>query len=78
MQVGMISVKSGFVLYLPSCRFVLEESGWVFVAGSSKNMPGQVRAALVSVLSTRLGEEEAEIFVENLEKSGKYQMETWS
>ena len=48
------------------------------MAGSSKNMPGQVRAALVSALSTRLGEEEAELFVENIEKSGKYQMETWS
>ena len=66
------------MFYLLCCRFLLDESGWVFVAGSSKNMPGQVRAALVSALSTRLGEEEAELFVENMEKSGKYQMETWS
>ena len=74
----MFVVTIRVVLYLLCPRFVLEESGWVFVAGSSKNMPGQVRAALVSALSTRLGEEEAEIFVENLEKTGKYQMETWS
>lgn len=71
-------ITIGVVLYLLCLRFVLEESGWVFVAGSSKNMPGQVRAALVSALSTRLGEEEAELFVENIEKSGKYQMETWA
>ena len=61
-----------------SCRFLLAESGWLFVAGSSKNMPGQVRTALVSALSTELGEDQAELFVENLEKTGKYQMETWS
>ena len=66
------------LLNLRSCRFLLAESGWLFVAGSSKNMPGQVRTALVSALSTELGEDQAELFVENLEKTGKYQMETWS
>ena len=66
------------IIAMMCCRFILDESGWMYVAGSSKNMPGQVRAALVSALSTRLGEEEAELFVEDLEKSGKYQMETWS
>lgn len=57
---------------------ILDEGAWMFVAGSSKNMPGQVRAALVTALSSRLGEEEAQTFVESLESSGKYQMETWS
>ena len=65
------------IIAMMCCRFILDESGWMYVAGSSKNMPGQVRAALVSALSTRLGEEE-DLFVEDLEKSGKYQMETWS
>ena len=50
----------------------------MFVAGSSKNMPGQVRAALVTALSSRLGEDQAESFVENMETSGRYQTETWA
>ena len=35
----------------------------MFVAGSSKNMPQQVRRALVSALATRLGDEGAEQWV---------------
>ena len=57
---------------------VLDDGAWMFVAGSSKNMPSAVRKELVSALATRLGPEEAERHVEKMELSGKYQTETWA
>merc|ERR550517_1055135 len=60
------------------CSLMLDQGAWLFVAGSAKNMPGQVRAALLSALASRVGEDQAASFVEDLESSGKYQMETWS
>ena len=62
----------------PDFSLMLDQGGWLFVAGSAKNMPGQVRAALLTALSSRVGEDQAASFVEDLESSGKYQMETWS
>ena len=59
-------------------RFVLDNGAWMFVAGSSKNMPSAVRRELVSALATRLTQEEAEGYVEKMELSGRYQTETWS
>ena len=50
----------------------------MFVAGNSKNMPTQVRKALVNALATKLGSDDAERFVENMEMTGRYQTETWS
>jgi len=58
--------------------FILDQSGWMYVAGSSKNMPTQVRKALVAALADKLGDEEAEKYVEMMEKTGRYQTETWS
>jgi len=57
---------------------ILEKNAWVYVAGSSKNMPGQVRKAIVSALSDSLGEDAAEEYVEKMENVGRYQTETWS
>ena len=57
---------------------VLDNGAWMFVAGSSKNMPSAVRKELVYALATRLGQEEAESRVEKMELSGKYQTETWA
>jgi len=59
-------------------QHILDNCGWFFVAGNSKNMPSQVRDALVTSLATRLGKEEAEKFVETMEITGKYQTETWA
>ena len=59
-------------------RLVLDNGAWMFVAGSSKNMPSAVRRELVSALATRLGQEKAESHVEKMELSGKYQTETWA
>ena len=59
-------------------RFVLDNGAWMFVAGSSKNMPSAVRRELVSALATRLTQEDAESYVEKMELSGRYQTETWS
>ena len=59
-------------------RYILDGEGWMFVAGNSKNMPTQVRRSLISALTTRLGTEEAEKFVEKMENVGRYQTETWS
>ena len=57
---------------------ILDSEGWVFVAGSSKNMPGQVRSAVETALASRLGDLQAQTYLENMETSGRYQMETWS
>ena len=59
------------------CKYILDMGGWFFIAGNSKNMPSQVREALVSALATKLGEM-AEQFVEKMEAQGKYQTETWA
>ena len=51
----------------------------IFIAGSSKNMPQSVRESFVKIAQKhgKLTEECAEKFVADLEKSGKYQSETW-
>ncbi|TKA77709.1 hypothetical protein B0A49_02241 [Cryomyces minteri] len=60
-------------------RTLHDEGGWVFVCGSSGNMPKGVRAALVEVFETRDGWdlEKAEAFVKALEQDQRYKQETW-
>ena len=65
-----------FIKYFFS--YILDEGAWVFVAGNSKNMPGQVRKSVVRALAEKIGDDKAEEFVENMEQTGKYQTETWS
>uniref|UniRef100_A0A1Y1KHU1 NADPH-dependent diflavin oxidoreductase 1 n=3 Tax=Photinus pyralis TaxID=7054 RepID=A0A1Y1KHU1_PHOPY len=50
---------------------------YVFVAGNAKNMPRQVREAFVSVCKMNGGMANADAFIENMEKTGRYQTETW-
>lgn len=52
---------------------------YIFVAGSSKNMPQSVRESFVNAVKIHGGftESEAENFIVNMEKTGKYQTETW-
>ena len=60
------------------CRYIIDDDGWFFIAGNSKNMPTQVRESLISALATRLGDNKALQWVETMETQGKYQTETWA
>jgi len=60
------------------CKYILEMGGWFFIAGNSKNMPTQVREALVNALATKMEQEKAEQMVEKMELDGRYQTETWA
>jgi len=57
---------------------LLDQGASFFLAGNSKQMPGQVREALVQVLAQRLGEQGAEQYVTDMEEGGRYQTETWA
>lgn len=52
----------------------------IYVAGNSKNMPQQVRDAFkdVCVDCGGFSNEEADGFIEKMERSNRYQTETWS
>ncbi|KAF4553438.1 Flavodoxin-like protein [Elsinoe fawcettii] len=56
-----------------------EKMGKIFVCGSSGNMPKGVRQAFVDVIKDKRGssEEEAEAYLDRLEKQGRYKQETW-
>lgn len=61
------------------CWRFLQNGGNIYLAGNSKNMPSNVRDEFVG-LARETGEmtdEEAEVFVEHLEKNNRYQCETW-
>ena len=61
------------------CELVLDQGAYFAVAGSSKNMPGAVRAALVAAVNSRLQDpDQAELVVLRMEEEGRYQTETWS
>jgi len=53
--------------------------GKIYICGSSGNMPKGVRQALVDVLQERGGqnEEEAQSYLDDMERSGRYKQETW-
>ena len=59
-------------------ELIIDRGGYVFVAGNAKQMPDQVRSALQLVLAKRLGEEAASLYLKNMEKSNRIQLETWS
>jgi len=61
------------------CWEFLENNGSIYLAGSSKNMPNNVRDEFID-LAKEIGnmtKEQAEMFVKNLEKNNRYQTETW-
>ncbi|ELU06663.1 hypothetical protein CAPTEDRAFT_168710 [Capitella teleta] len=57
-----------------------KQGAWFYVAGNAKNMPDSVRDALKKAAMThgRLSEKDACNFLLDLDKSGRYQAETWS
>ena len=60
---------------------LLQSGAWIFVAGSSKDMPREVKDAFIKDVITETGKfshHEAEQFVKQLENLGRYQTETWS
>jgi sulfite reductase alpha subunit-like flavoprotein len=66
-------------------ELLVERKGKLFVCGSSGNMPKGVRQAIVEVLTGDVGEkgdkamsvDEAEAFLGEMEKTGRYWQETW-
>lgn len=59
---------------------MLDNGGSIFVAGNAKLMPQAVRNAFVQVCIQcgQMNENEAEKYIEHLEKINKYQTECWS
>lgn len=61
-------------------RAIRELEGRIYVCGSSGNMPKGVREAFLDVLvdqSTSMSREEAEAYLDGMEKAGRYKQETW-
>jgi sulfite reductase alpha subunit-like flavoprotein len=62
-------------------RALLEKGGKVYVCGSSGNMPKGVREALLDILAvdgaSGRTREEAEKYLDQMEKEGRYKQETW-
>ena len=63
---------------------ITAQNGKVYVCGSSGNMPKGVREALVDILTNDGGQsnasvsrEEAEAYLDRMEKEGRYKQETW-
>ncbi|XP_057323905.1 NADPH-dependent diflavin oxidoreductase 1 [Microplitis mediator] len=62
------------------CWELLSKGGKIYLSGSSKNMPKDVRDEFVN-LSKKFGnfnDDQSEEFVKELEKTGRYQTETWA
>jgi sulfite reductase alpha subunit-like flavoprotein len=61
-------------------RFIGEQNGRVYISGASGQMPKSVKQALnrVFVEKGKMDGEEAEKYLEQMEKEGRYQEETWS
>ncbi|KAF2215481.1 hypothetical protein CERZMDRAFT_35535, partial [Cercospora zeae-maydis SCOH1-5] len=61
------------------CEALLQKDGKVYVCGSSGNMPKGVRQALMDVFVEHgaISAEDAEAYLEKMEKSGRYKQETW-
>jgi equilibrative nucleoside transporter 1/2/3 len=60
---------------------LLSSKAWIFLAGSSKNMPAGVKEAFVKDVACNVGKlsrEEAEHFIQSLENTGYFQSETWA
>lgn len=60
---------------------VHEREGRIYVCGSSGNMPKAVREAFVEVLveqgGGKMSREDAEAYLDTMEKEGRYKQETW-
>ena len=61
-------------------RLLLEQTGSVYVCGSSGKMPQAVREALIEIFQQEgsMERDAAEAYLTKMEKSGRYVQETWS
>ena len=61
-------------------RLLSDFDATIYVAGNAKNMPAAVRRAFVDAIAEagQLSKEKAEAQIRVLEKSGRYQTETWA
>ena len=61
------------------CWDFLQKGGNIYLAGSCKNMPSAVREEFVELVKVcgELDQDEAENYVRSLEKTDRYQSETW-
>lgn len=59
---------------------VLENNGYIYVAGNSKQMPRDVRETILKIITerTKLTLEEATKYLTKMEMEKRYQCETWS
>ncbi|KDR16972.1 NADPH-dependent diflavin oxidoreductase 1 [Zootermopsis nevadensis] len=60
---------------------LLSSKAWIFLAGSSSNMPAGVKEAFVKDVACgagKLSHDEAKQFMQNLENTGYFQCETWA
>ncbi|KAL0277497.1 UNVERIFIED_CONTAM: hypothetical protein PYX00_004752 [Menopon gallinae] len=69
-------VENGLLVW----ELLSKRNAFIFIAGSSKNMPQGVRDAFYKVAQVHGGLDDvsAEKYLQGLERSGKYQTETWS
>ncbi|CAH1153947.1 unnamed protein product [Phaedon cochleariae] len=68
-------VKNGSLVWT-----ALQRKAFIYIAGNSKNMPRGVREAFIEVCKEYgcMSEEVAACFINDLEKTGRYQTECWS
>lgn len=61
------------------CWEYLQKGGNIYLAGNCKNMPSAVREEFVDLVKSygEMSQEEAENFIRTLEKTDRYQSETW-
>ena len=60
-------------------KLISNEDAFVYLAGSSKQMPKDVKEVLVEIIAdlSETSLEEAKLYLEGMEKSRKFQEETW-
>ncbi|MES1911126.1 MAG: hypothetical protein MHM6MM_003610 [Cercozoa sp. M6MM] len=60
-------------------RRLLQDRGTLMLSGAAQKMPRDVRAAIVSILTSHFsGKDAADTYVRQLERCFRYQTETWS
>lgn len=61
------------------CMKIIEQNGKIYLSGSSGNMPKGVREALTDILveQKNMGREEAEKYLDQMERDGRFKQETW-
>ncbi|XP_061164721.1 NADPH-dependent diflavin oxidoreductase 1-like [Saccostrea echinata] len=61
-------------------KLLEEDNAWFFIAGNAKQMPDDVRSALLSIIQQQghMTSDKADTYIHHLEQTRRYQAETWS